>query len=75
MAGSIINKDKETAQKRQKPLKDNRKENLKVKASKRDQLVQKLMTKLEDEGINKTLVEAWETGNADRGRWLTRQQV
>ncbi len=49
-------------------------EELKVVVPLRDQVIQKLVRKLEDQGEGLRTVEIWQSGNAQRGDWLMRQE-
>ncbi len=64
-----INKDKQViADGRRAPLKD-------VDASLRDQVVDKLFTKLEEMQIGPKVVSLWNKGSYNRQRWLERQKA
>lgn len=64
---SVINDDKKVLDGRSKKLQD-------AEASLRDQIVQKLTTKLIDDGIGTKVANLWERGNANRVSWLERQR-
>ena len=59
---------------RKNKLEDNEQEGLKVTASLREQIVDKLVQKLEDDEAAIKIVGLWERGNNDRSEWLQRQQ-
>lgn len=64
---SMFNDDK-------KVLQDGRKAPLKnVKASLRDQVVRKLVAKLEEDEFGQKVSKMWDAGNANRSEWLQRQ--
>ena len=64
---SVLNDDKMVLEKgRKNTLKD-------AKASLRDQLVTKLVKKLEDDNVGQKISKLWLAGNANRAEWLDRQ--
>lgn len=58
---------------RKNPLKDS--EEVQVVVPLRDQVINKLVKKLEDLEEGKRTVELWKQGNAERGEWLKRMQM
>lgn len=72
-----INDDQKTigSSGRKNQLKDDPTQGLEVKVSLRDQIPEKLFKKLQDLKAADKVVDAWSVGNADRTRWLNRQQV
>lgn len=70
---SELEKDKEVARKRKNPLKDNPDDKLKVVAPLRDQQLEKLTKKLDDELVGQKIVNMWTSANSDRAEWLERQ--
>jgi hypothetical protein len=75
MAGSIINDDHKVARQRRNPLKDDPDQNLQVTVNKREQLLSSLDKRVKDQELHDKAVKLWETGNADRTKWLQRQEL
>lgn len=74
---SKINDDQKILGKtgRKNVLKDDPAQALEVQVSLRDQIPEKLYKKLDEMKAADKVVDAWSVGNADRTRWLNRQQV
>lgn len=70
---SIIQDEAEVVKKRKNTYKDDPETNLKVTAPLRDQILDKLVTKLEDLDIGDKVASMWYRANADRSNWLERQ--
>lgn len=68
-----IEKNAETALKRKNPLKDDEAEGIKVTAPLRDQIIDKLVRKLDDEKVGEKVADLWQRANSDRAEWLERQ--
>jgi hypothetical protein len=70
---SELQNDQEIARKRRNPLKDDEQQEIKVVASLRDQQLEDLAKKLENDDVGQKVVDMWLSANADRAEWLTRQ--
>lgn len=66
--------DSQLVGKRRNILKDDPESGLVVKASLRDQQLEKLATKLEDMKMGQKVCEDWDKATADRAEWLERQE-
>jgi hypothetical protein len=64
--------DQQTVQDGRTSLKES--EDLQIKVSKRDEVMRKLVSKLEEQDVIKQIAENWHLGNADRQEWLNRQE-
>ena len=71
---SELNQDKDVVRKRKNPLKDDESQDLKVTASLRDQQLDDLARKLDDDNVGQKIVNMWFQANADRSEWLQRQE-
>lgn len=70
---SIIQNESEVAIERKNPLQDDPENDLQVTASLRDQILDKLVAKLDEEDIGNKVSQMWYRANADRSNWLERQ--
>lgn len=68
-----LEKNQKTADNRRNPLKDNEEEGLKVTAPLRDQIIDKLVKKLNEDNVGMQVTKLWHQANADRSEWLERQ--
>lgn len=70
---SIIQNESDVVKKRTNKLQDDPDNDIKVIAPLRDQILDKLVTKLEEQDIGPKIASMWYRANADRSNWLERQ--